>query len=95
LIAGFSRLVTLHSFCREGCTRISSRTVKDLRDQLESDDDMLRGKMSELVSLRKIVADGEIEGGREAEDREYLLRARSLPRSSDMAQAGDVSANRP
>jgi hypothetical protein len=44
--------------------RISSQTVKKLREQLASDDDILRGKMSDLVSLRKIVAEAEIEGAR-------------------------------
>jgi hypothetical protein len=41
--------------------RTLSRTVKELREQLASDDDMLREKMSDLVSLRKIVGDAEIE----------------------------------
>jgi hypothetical protein len=43
--------------------RTLSRAVKELREQLASDDDMLREKMSDLVSLRKIVADAEIERG--------------------------------
>jgi hypothetical protein len=41
--------------------RTLSGTVKELREQLASDDDMLREKMSDLVSLRKIVGDAEIE----------------------------------
>jgi hypothetical protein len=43
--------------------RTLSGTVKELREQLASDDDMLREKMSDLVSLRKIVGDAEIERG--------------------------------
>jgi hypothetical protein len=41
--------------------RTLSGTVKELREQLASDDDMLREKMSDLVSLRKIVGDAKIE----------------------------------
>jgi hypothetical protein len=41
--------------------RTLSGTVKELREQLASDDDMLREKMSDLVSFRKIVGDAEIE----------------------------------
>jgi hypothetical protein len=36
------------------------RTIKDLCEQLASDDNMLREKMSELLSLRRIVAIEEI-----------------------------------
>ncbi|MCA1453371.1 hypothetical protein I6F35_09110 [Bradyrhizobium sp. BRP22] len=43
--------------------RTSSRTIKELREQLALDDTMLREKMSSLVSLRKIVADAEMENG--------------------------------
>ena len=43
------------------------RTIKDLCEQLASDDNMLREKMSDLLSLRRIVAVEEIK--REARSR--------------------------
>jgi hypothetical protein len=67
--------------------RTSSRTAKELREQLASDNSMLERKMSDLLSLRKIVAEAEIAARAQSRRPSALLmRTRASAHKFDVAE---------